>query len=130
MTESPALDILSPPQQKALEALLSEPTIGKAAAAAEVSESSVYRWLRGDSAFQEAYREARRESVRQAVARLQQASGAAVTVLLQLMATKGNPPAVRLAAASKVLEMAHKAVELDDVIARIEALEAAHAAKP
>jgi hypothetical protein len=130
MAEDEPLDALNPRQSKALEALLSEGSIGKAAAACEVPERTLRHWLRSDAAFQDAYREARRESVRQSVARLQQASGAAVTVLLQLMATKGSPPAVRLAAATKVLEMSHKAIELDDVIARIEALEAAHAQKP
>jgi hypothetical protein len=130
MAEDEPLDALNPRQSKALEALLAESSIGKAAVASEVPERTLRHWLRDDPAFTAAYREARRESVRQSVARLQQASGAAVTVLLSLMANKNTAAPVRLAAAVKVLEMSHKAVELDDVIARIEALEAAHAQRP
>jgi hypothetical protein len=44
------------------------------------------------------------------------------------MAT-GNPAAVRLAAASKVLDLAIKSVELEDVMSRLEALEKAYEQK-
>lgn len=52
----------------------------------------------------------------------------AQAALVQLMAA-GNPAAVRPAAASKVIDIAIKSVELEDLAARLEALEKAYAAK-
>ena len=113
---------LTPKQEKAITALLAQPTIEAAAAALGVNPASIHRWL-GDPAFVEAYRTARRDAVGQAVARLQQVSGAAVAVLVQVMADKRTAGSTRVAAASKVLDYAFRAVELEDLAARIEALE-------
>jgi hypothetical protein len=119
MTE-PA-DNLSPKQHKAIAALMSSPTISAAAAAVGVNERQVYRWL-DDPAFAEAYRAARREAVGQATARLQQVSSEAVD-RLQALLTCGKP-AIELSAARSIIEFAVKSVELEDLQARIEALEA------
>lgn len=119
-------DNLTPRQSKALVALLREPTIRAAAAACKIPEKTLYNWL-SDSAFEAAYRRARREAVRQAVARLQQVSVHAVTVLLQLMADPKVVPSTRMGAASKVLDLAIRAVELEDLEARIAALEQSYA---
>ena len=113
---------LTPKQEKAITALLAQPTIEAAAAALGVNPASIHRWL-GDPAFVEAYRTARRDAVGQAVARLQQVSGAAVAVLVQVMADKRTAGSTRVAAASKVLDYAFRAVVLEDLAARIEALE-------
>ena len=116
------IDILTPQQQKACLALLTEPTIAAAASKAGVGERSLYRWLDRDD-FAAAYREARRKALGQAVARLQQLSSGAVAVLAQVAADKQAPASSRVAAASKILEVAIKAVELEDLEARIAALE-------
>jgi AraC-like DNA-binding protein len=121
-----SVEQLTPDQDLALGALLSEPTIKQAAAVVGVSERQLHRWLK-DDAFSEAYRAARRAAVQQATARLQQASTKAVGVLVGLMDDTAIPAPVRLSAASKVLEMAVKAVELDDLDARLKALEAIYA---
>lgn len=126
MTEE--ADNLAHKQHKAIAALLSEPTISAAADKLGVNERQIYRWLE-DADFATAYRKARQEAVSQAIARLQQVSSHAVTVLVSLMADKRTPPSTRLAAASKILDSAIKAVELDDLQARLEALEAAHASR-
>ncbi len=115
-------DVLTPQQQKACVALLTETTIAAAAKAAGVGERTLYRWL-DDATFAEAYRAARRKAVTQAVARLQQLSSGAVAVLAQVAADKHAPAHSRVAAASKILDLAIKAVELEDVIKRVEALE-------
>lgn len=125
---SGAADNLSAKQDKAIAALLSEPTIAAAADKLGVNDRQIYRWLE-ESEFVAAYRAARREAVGQAIARLQQTSSHAVTVLLSLMADRKTPATVRLNAASKVLEFAVKAIELDDIQARLEALEQANAQK-
>lgn len=118
-------DNISPKQHKALGALLTSSTIGDAARAANVGERTMHAWL-AEPTFALAYRTARREAVGQAISRLQQNSGMAVVVLLRLMADRSVKAPVRLAAASKVLDLAIKGVELDDILTRLEALEAAH----
>ncbi len=105
-------------------ALLSSPTVQQAAATAGVSEQTAYRWMREDAAFDTAYRAARRQAVQHAVARLQQTSGAAVTILLSIAADKNAPASARVAACCKVLDLAFKAVELEDIEARLSDLEA------
>src|SRR3712207_7897389 len=113
---------LTPKQEKAITALLAQPTIEKAAAAISVNPASIYRWL-AEPGFEAAYRAARREAVGQAIACLQQVSTHAVTVLVTVMANTSTPPATRVAAAKTVLETAIKAVEVEDLAARLDTLE-------
>ncbi len=128
MADNPVPDNLTAKQQKAISALLSEPTIRKAADAAGVPERTLYQWLK-NPAFDTAYRSARRESVQQATARLQYASSSAVAVLCSLMARDTVHASIRLSAAKTILELALKSLELDDVAARLTALEAKYAEK-
>jgi hypothetical protein len=87
------------------------------------------RWLK-DPDFDTAYREARRAAFRQSVARLQQASGAAVTTLLTLMIDPTTPPSTKARAADSMLDHSAKAIELEDIEARVSELErAAEASK-
>jgi ATP-dependent helicase YprA (DUF1998 family) len=120
-------DRLTPAQHRTVSALLSEPSVRKAAEIAGVKERTVYNWLK-TPAFADEYRAARRAATSQAIARIQTYSGHAAATLVMLMAS-GNPAAVRLAAASKVLDLAIKSVEIDDLAARLEALEARYAEK-
>ena len=83
------------------------------------------------SKFQAAYRQARREAFGQATARLQQASGAAVSTLLKVMIDQSTPASTKVRAADCVLDRAGKAIEIEDIEARVVALElAAGASKP
>jgi hypothetical protein len=72
----------------------------------------------------DAYREARRDAFGQSIVRLQQASGAAVDTLLKIMEDQEAPASCRLRAAESVLEHAAKGIEIEDIEARIAALEA------
>ena len=110
-------------QEKAVAALLSEPSVAAAAAKAGIGERTLFRWL-DDPAFADAYRQARREAVSQAVARLQPMSTHAVTVLAMVMADTRVSPSTRVTAAKSVLEFAIRAVELEDLEGRLSALEA------
>lgn len=58
-------DGITPKQEKAIIALLQEPTIPKAAQAAGVGVRSVHRWLT-EPEFSRAYRRARRDAFSQA----------------------------------------------------------------
>jgi hypothetical protein len=75
--------------------------------------------------FDAAYREARRLVFRQSVARLQQASGAAVSTLLKVMVDTNAPHSTRVRAADSVLDHAAKAIEIEDIEARVSELERA-----
>ena len=75
--------------------------------------------------FQAAYREARRGAFGQAIARLQQGSSAAATTLLKLMLDPATPPSTRARCSESILNLASKAIELEDIESRLAALERA-----
>ena len=64
--------------------------------------------------FDAAYREAKRDAFGQSIARLQQASSAAVTTLLKVMVDSNTPASTKVRAADSVLSHTAKAIELDD----------------
>jgi hypothetical protein len=114
--------ILSGKKQRAVLALISEPTIQAAAIAAKVGETTLYRWLH-DKEFQKAFYSARRESVGQSITHLQQASGKAVTTLVEVMTDQDKGASTRVSAAKTVLEMAFKSIELEGLAVRLAAIE-------
>ena len=109
-------------QEAAVSALLGRPTISEAASEAGISESTLHRWLK-DDAFQAAYRAARRQVVQQAIGHLQRACTAAVAVLMQVMADKESPASARVSAARTILEHSFKAVEIEEIEQRLDAVE-------
>jgi len=116
-------------QEEAIAALLTQRNVDEAAKAIGVSPTTLLKWMRQPE-FDAAYREARRATFRQAVARLQQASSAAVTTLLKVMIDPATPHSTRVRAADSVLSHSARAIEIEDVEARVSALEqAAEAAK-
>lgn len=128
MADTAPFDNVNPRQQKALLALLNEPSIRQAAHASGIPEKTLYNWLK-DATFKAAYAAMRRDLLDQALSRLQQYSGAAVTVLAQTMSNPKTPPATRVAAAKAILDMARDWLTTEDMLKRLEALEAAHAEK-
>jgi hypothetical protein len=106
--------------EQVIACLLSEPTHAQAAAKAGISEATLQRWLlRPD--FQAAYRQARRRLVENSLGRLQQATGKAVDALERNLACGHAATEVR--AALGILEHSARAIELVDLMARVEALE-------
>jgi hypothetical protein len=103
-------------------ALLQQPTLDKAAAAAGISTATAWRRTQ-DPEFQDQLRKARREAFSQSVGRLQQAGPAAVNTLLRVMADPAAAAASKVRAASQVLEISVRAMELDDLEGRIARLE-------
>src|SRR2546422_8769501 len=89
-------------------------------AAASIGISTVTAWrISKTKEFKEEYRNARWEAFSQSLARLQQASGAAVSALLKVMIDKTTPAASRVRAADRVLDHASRATALEDIEARI-----------
>src|SRR5687767_3659604 len=83
---------ISSKQEKAIIALLNEPTTKEAAIAAGVSEVTLWRWLQ-DKEFRASYMEARRLAVQRAIARIQAVTSEAVETLREVMndkAAKGS----------------------------------------
>lgn len=109
-------------KEAAVAALLTASTIAIAAQSVGISEVTLWRWLQQED-FQEAYRQAKRQAVAQAVSRLQQATTRAVDTLEEIMSNTNAKDSARVAAARTVLEMALKAIELEDIVARVEELE-------
>ena len=81
-------------KEQAIAALLSHRSIEDAARAIGVVPNTLIRWMR-QREFDAAYREARRLAFRQSIARLQQASSAAVSTLLKVMVDANAPASTR-----------------------------------
>jgi transposase-like protein len=111
-------------KEEAIAALLSQRNIEEAARAINVASNTLLHWMKLPE-FQTAYREARRAAFGQSIARLQQASSAAVSTLLKVMVDPNTPASTRVRAADSVLDHAAKAIEIEDIEVRVAALEEA-----
>ena len=105
-------------------ALLKHRNIEDAAREAGVGVTTLMRWMKLPE-FQTAYREARRAAYGQSIARLQQATTAAVSTLLKIMVDTNSPASTRVRAADSVLNHATKANETEDIDVRVTELERA-----
>jgi transposase-like protein len=111
-------------QEEAIAALLTQRNTEEAARAVGVTPKTLLRWMKLPP-FEAAYREARRAAFAQSVARLQQASSAAASTLLKVMVDPSTPASTRVRAAESVLTHAAKGIEIEDLDARLTALEQA-----
>ena len=111
-------------KEEAIAALLTQRNVEDAARAAGIDAKTLLRWMK-EPEFETEYRAARRAAFGQAVARLQQASGAAVSTLLKIMVDTNAPASTRVRAADSVLDHSAKAIELEDIEARVSELERA-----
>lgn len=103
-------------------ALLSAPTVREAAAAAGVSERTVYARLK-EPAFNQKLAEARREMWRGHAVALQGQLGKAISTISRIMCDTDAPPQVRLNASAEIIRSSMKMTELVDVVERVNALE-------
>ena len=117
-----ALD-LDPGKERAIAALLTEPTLQAAADRAGISYTTLWRYMQQDD-FQRAYRSARRDALAQATARLQAVATEAVEALRDVLNNARYSPYARVQAAKAILDLAYRASEIEDVQDRIVALEA------
>jgi len=110
--------------EEAVAALLTQPNVDAAARSVGISVATLMRWQKVPE-FQKALREARRAAFGQAIARLQQMSGAAVATLGKMMVEQGAPASTRVRAAEAIINHAAKAIEMEDIEARVAELERA-----
>jgi hypothetical protein len=111
-------------KEDAIVALLTHRTIEEAARAVNLSGKTLLRWLK-EPEFDAAYRAAKRAAFGQSIARLHTLSSAAVSTLGKVMLDPVTPPATRVRAADSVLNHTIKAIEVEDVEARVAELERA-----
>jgi hypothetical protein len=111
---------LSRRHEATVAALLTEPTLAAAANRAGISEATLARWLKRPE-FQAAFRAARRQVVEAAIGTLQTASSEAVATLRRNLGASAE--SVQIRAAAVILEHATKAIELMDLVERVERLE-------
>jgi len=89
-------------KEQAIAALLTHRNVEAAARAIGISANTLLRWMK-EPEFEAAYREARRTALSQAIARLQDFAGAAVTTVLKIMLDSKTPAGTQLRAAEVVL---------------------------
>ena len=111
-------------KEEAIAALLTQRNVEEAAKTAGIAPQTLLRWLKLPD-FQTEYRDARRAAFGQSIARLQQGSTAAVTVLLKVMVDPATPPSTKVRAADSILDHAAKAIEIEDIEVRVADLERA-----
>jgi hypothetical protein len=112
-------------KEDAIAALLTHRNLEEAAAAVHISAKTLLRWMK-EPEFDKEYR-ARRAAFSQSISRLQHGSTAAVATLLKVMVDPNTPASTKVRAADSVLNHSAKAIELEDIEARLSELERAAA---
>jgi len=110
--------------EAAITGLLTQKNLEEAARYADISIATLLRWQKLPE-FKKAYRVAQRLVHGQSLARLHQATSAAVSTVLKIMFDPNTPASVKVRAAATVLGLSSKSLEEDDVDARLVELEAA-----
>ena len=113
---------LTSKQEQSIVALLSNRGVEEAARACNTPTRTLFRWLK-EPAFQAAYRTAKKAAFGQAIARLHHLSSAAVSTLGKVMLDPATPPATKVRASDSILNHTIKAMETEDIEARLAELE-------
>jgi hypothetical protein len=111
-------------KEEAIVALLTNRSIEEAARATGIEPNTLLRWMKLPE-FQKAYREAKWAAFGQSTARLHYLTSAAVSTLGKIMLDSKTPPATRVRAADSILDHTIKAIETEDIEARVAELEQA-----
>jgi leucyl aminopeptidase (aminopeptidase T) len=115
---------LTPQQENAIVGLINETSVAAAARASGVGQRTLHKWINDDDRFMAAYRAARRHAFDQAIALTQRYASLAVTTLAKVMADASAPHTAKVSAATAMLRFGRESIEMDDLCARVEALEA------
>jgi hypothetical protein len=110
-------------QETAITNLLSHGTLKASAAASGVAESTLRRWLKEPS-FQAAHKEAKRELLDGTINRLRLIGAAGVRALHDVAVDRKSPAGARVGAGKAIIELMLRAVEVQDLAERLDALEA------
>ncbi len=122
-TEGAEVLELTGKQGAVLAALVGGATIEGAAKASNVRPATVHAWLK-TSAFSDAYRVALNDVIAHSGGQLKAACAVAVATLREVAENSAAPSAPRVSAARAIIELSQRMIEQEEVISRIEALEA------
>jgi hypothetical protein len=111
-------------KEDAIAALLTHRTVDEAGRSLNIATKTLLRWMK-EPEFDAAYRSAKRAAFAQSIARLHHLSSAAVSTLGKIMLDSTTPPATRVRAADSILDHTTKAIEIEDIEARLKELESA-----
>jgi len=92
-------------KENALQALIVANNVSEAAETAGISRKTLYTYLNTDSDFLLAYRDAKREQLRAVSERMSEGATQATEYILSLISNEDAPPAIRLQASVKLLEL-------------------------
>jgi hypothetical protein len=109
-------------QQRAIGALLGCPSVAAAARYCGLSERTLWRYL-SDGAFKAELRQRQDDAIAATAAALVGLSGRAIEALRDLLESVDTPPSVKARVALGWLREKRRTVELDDLAARVQALE-------
>lgn len=104
-------------QEKAVLALMSNPTIAAAAESVGISEKTLRRWM-DEPAFQQALRDAKLTAYDHGMAQLQNLVSNAIRVLTEILNDTEASASAKLRAAALVLQAAPRNMEFDDLKAQ------------
>jgi hypothetical protein len=111
-------------KERAIIALLAEATVKKAAEVAGISEATLHRWM-DDPDFDRAFKGARRKVLAHAISLSQKYASLAVNFLGRCIQDPAAPYPSRVQAAQAMLKFSRESIELDEMQAKVAALEAA-----
>jgi len=112
-------------KEEAIADLLVHRNTEEAARAVGIAPKTLLRWLQVPE-FQAAFRAAKWAVYSQAIGRLHQMSTAAVSTLGKVMVDPSTPAAVKVRSADSILNHATKAIETENLEARLTELERAN----
>jgi hypothetical protein len=101
--------------QRIVDALLNNPTKEAAAKALGISRATLYRWLQ-DEDLRNLEREAREMALSDATASVHRLANEAALTLSVIMKSDAAPYSSRVAAASKLLDLAYRAYETEAIV--------------
>ena len=111
-------------REKAILALLTEKTIGAAAAKCGVNERTLRRWLTEDATFKADYDAARKATFQAGINRVQLLTTKAADTLEELLTAK-KFPSVQLGAVRTVMEFSLHQRDAEDILQQLDQIEAA-----
>ena len=115
-------------KEAAAAALLTQRTVEDAAQSVGIGPATLRRWQK-EPEFQAIYRSAKWAAYSQSIGRLHQMSTAAVSTLGKVMVDPSTPAATKVRAADSILNHTVKAIETENLEARLSELERAEASR-
>lgn len=115
---------LSPAQLTAITSLITGANFNETAEAAGVSLMTLRRWRRGDTAFSRELQAQKKELLNQTTGQIANAAADSIAVMMEVRDDLGEAGAVRVRAASKLVDLAIQIGEMDVMQAEIDELRA------